>query len=296
MTQGSAITRTARTLGVSLTLAIAVSAHAQDPIGGDAARATGKAAGGDAGLKKVEASDGSASAVLPPGWHVIKAGAMEIYAAGPQGEIASLGTTAIVRDPGGPAAAAKLGGVDMVMRYATPLPEKFVRLVKHADPGNQVSVINSTALKVGRQLGQCARIVGDITTKDGGPAKFESLFCSLPPDVAGIYKNVFRLVTAPAQIAMQERPALEAILTSYRLPPPMLQRMLAPVVGPPPGGGGSGPGGPAGGPSGPSGPGSGSQSLSDLQAKSAAQIRAQTGSRAAGALQSAEGVDSLLRQ
>jgi hypothetical protein len=300
MTQGSLTPRIAGVLSLWLALVIAASAQAQSASGGDAAPPTGAAANGQAGLQKVDAPDGSASARLPPGWHLIKSGQMVIDAAGPNGETASLGNTAIARDPGGPPAAAKLGGVDMVMPYATPLPEKFLRLVKHADPADQLTIINSTELKVGRQLGQCARIVGDLATKDG-PKKFESLFCSLPPDVAGIYKNLFRLVTVPARLARQERPMLEAILTSYRLPQQMLQRMLAPVVGPPAGGGGPaapgrGPGAPGGGPSGPGGPGGGSPSTSQFQAKAAAQTNAEVQLQIEGATRSAEGVDNLLRE
>ncbi len=277
-------------------LTIALLLAAAGPVLAQGAQADGAAADPRPDMQNVQASDGSASASVPKDWHVTKAADMVIMAIGPQGETASLGNTAIVRDPGGPAAAAKLGGVDMAMPYATPLPEKFLRLVKHADPGNQVSIINSTGLKVDPKLGQCARIVGDISTKDGGPAKFESLFCSLPPDIAGIYKNVFRLVTAPVKVAMQERPMLETIMTSYRLPPKMVQRMLAPVVGPPPGAGGKGPAGPGGGPQGPGGPGGGSQAMSDLQAKQAAQINSQTQRDAAAAIRNAEGADSLLRQ
>jgi hypothetical protein len=288
MTQGSVTPRIVGALSLWLAVAIAVSAQAQSPYGGQA------------GLQKVEAPDGSASASLPSDWKVTKAAGMVISATGPRGESMTLGNTAIVRDPSGPAAAAKLGGLDMEMPYATPLPEKFLRLVKHDIPGSQVSIINSTELKVAPQLGQCARIVGDITTQDGGPAKFETLFCSLPPDIARIYKNVFRIVTAPANIAMQERPMLEAILTSYHLPQPMLQRMLAPVVGPAPGAGGGGPGGapggPGSGPAGAGGPGGGSSSMNAIQAKAAAQMNEETKARAAGALQSAEGEDSILRQ
>jgi hypothetical protein len=288
MTQGSVTPRIVCALSLWLAVAIAVSAQTQRPYGGQA------------GLQKVDAPDGSASAGLPKGWRVIKSGQMVIDAVGPQGEAAQLGNTAVVRDPSGPPAAARLGGVDMEMPYATPLPEKFVRIVRHVDPANQVSINNSTEFKVAPQMGQCARIVGDITTKDGVPKKFESLFCSLPPDVARIYKNVFRLVMAPAQVAAQEGPMLEAVLTSYRVPPQMLQRMLAPVVGPAPGAGGrgpdGGPGGPGGGPSGPGGPGGGAASMNAIQAKAAAQMNEETKARAAGALQSAEGEDSILRQ
>jgi len=288
-----------------LAVAIAASAQTQGPDAGGAAPAPGSGSDGQAGLHRVEASDGSASAALPPDWHVTRAAGMAIDAVGPRGETASLGNVAVVRDPSGPAAAAKLGGVDMEMPYATPLPEKFVRLVRHADPASQISIINSTELKVAPQLGQCARIVGDISTKDGGPAKFETLFCSLPPDIARIYKNVFRFVSAPAKVAMQERPMLEAILTSLRLPQPMLQRLLAPVVGPPPGAGGGapgggrgggGPGGPGGGPSGPGGPGGGSPSMSDIQARAAAQLKQETERSSADAIRNAESFDSLLRQ
>jgi hypothetical protein len=278
---------------MALALAFAAPAWAEGPNSGAASSS------GQASLQKFEASDGSASASLPPDWHVIKAAGMIIDAAGPNGESASLGNVAIVRDPAGPAVAARLGGVDMEMPYSTPLPEKFLRLVQHADPATRIAIINSTELKVAPQLGQCARIVGDITSKDGVPAKFETLFCSLPPDIARVYKNLFRYVSAPAKVAMQERPMLEAILTSYRLPQPMLQRMLAPVVGPPGGGGGNaaaGPGGPGGGPSGPGGPGGGSQALRDLQAKQAAQIMSETQHQIEGAQRSVDGVDSLLRQ
>jgi hypothetical protein len=50
-----------------------------------------------------------------------------------------------------------------------------------------------------------------------GETAAETDFCSLPEDNAGNYRNFFKAVGLPMQYARQERPLMEAILSSYRL-------------------------------------------------------------------------------
>jgi hypothetical protein len=73
-----------------------------------------------------------------------------------------------------------------------------------------------------------------------------AVYCSFPVDSGGAYKNVMLLAQAPADVAAQSAPIAQAIFQSYRIPPAMLQKKLAPFYAPPPpmparaGGGGGG--------------------------------------------------------
>jgi hypothetical protein len=72
-------------------------------------------------------------------------------------------------------------------------------------------------------------LLGTITSTGdtSGPADFESAFCSLPMDVAGTYKNIFKYGQVPERLAAQERATIEAALASYSIPMTWLQRKLA---------------------------------------------------------------------
>jgi hypothetical protein len=252
-------------------------------------------------LKKFTLDDGSASAGLPPGWHFTKGGQTVIMAAGPRGEKVFLGNTAIAHDGDAGTPPPKLPGVDLSLPYNLPITDKFLQVVQHANPKLQVSIIKSMDLQVPPALGHCARIVGDMgASGENGPSKFETVFCSLPRDAGGFFKNIIRMATVPVEIAAQERPLLEAVIMSYQIPPEMLKRKLGPYMAPPQGVARQGPGGGAGGGPGAGGPGGGSPggggSTADINAQAIAQIQAQTRQQQADSIRNAESFDSLLRQ
>jgi hypothetical protein len=58
--------------------------------------------------------------------------------------------------------------------------------------------------------------------------KLIAVFCSLPVDSGGAYKNIMLVAQAPAARAAQSAPAAQAIFRSYRIPAPWLQKKLAP--------------------------------------------------------------------
>jgi hypothetical protein len=61
-----------------------------------------------------------------------------------------------------------------------------------------------------------------------------AVFCSLPLDAGGTYKNILLMAQAPAAAAAQSAPTAQAIFSSYRIPTPWLQKKLAPHTAAPP--------------------------------------------------------------
>jgi hypothetical protein len=74
---------------------------------------------------------------------------------------------------------------------------------------------------------------GTFTSKTG-PVAFGVVMCSLPVDVGGTYKVMMKLAQAPPAIAAQEKALAGAVFASYRVPPAMLKKKLAPHNSPPP--------------------------------------------------------------
>lgn len=183
-------------------------------------------------LQPFNAQDGSASAQLPAGWKVVKQGETVIDATGPNGEDLSLGNTYIARNA--PYTAGKVQGVDLNIPYQDNLEQKFTLIFQHSAglAGSAlptITFISATPVQAPAPFGQCALFLGSMTSAgdSSGPVNFESAFCSLPMDVAGTYKNIFKYGQVPAKLAAQERATIEAVLASYSIPTTWLQRKLA---------------------------------------------------------------------
>jgi hypothetical protein len=195
-----------------------------------------EAGGAAVQLQPYTAADQSASAGVPPGWQVTKGEESVIVMTGPQGETIFLGSAAIALN--GPFQPGRRGGgVDLSMPYGANLAQKFTMLLQHnavvgGTPPPQIKITSATPLQVPPVLGQCGRIIANVTGSKG-PMTVGSLFCSLPLDSGGTYKNFFKLAQVPVGTAEQERATVRAVFASYRVPLPMLQRKLAPFTQPP---------------------------------------------------------------
>ena len=183
-------------------------------------------------LQTFNAQDGSASAQLPAGWKIVNQGQTVIDATGPNGEDLSLGNTYIARNA--PYTAGKVQGVDLNIPYQDNLEQKFTLIFQHSAGLSgralpTITFISATPVQAPSPFGQCAMLLGTITSTGdtSGPANFESAFCSLPMDVAGTYKNIFKYGQVPERLAAQERATIEAALASYSIPMTWLQRKLA---------------------------------------------------------------------
>jgi len=202
-------------------------------------------------LQPFTTQDGSASAQIPAGWKVAMQGQTVIDLSGPNGESISLGNTFIARNaayqPG------KVQGVDLTMPYQANLEQKFTMIMQHSAglAGKalpQITYASATPIQAPALFGQCGLFLGTMSATDAAPTNFEGVLCSLPPDVEGTYKNIFKFGRLPVTLAAKERATIEAILASYSIPMPWLQKKLSPnFVAPPPSAGGGAAGGAASG-------------------------------------------------
>jgi hypothetical protein len=192
-------------------------------------------------LTPFTASDGSASAGVPAGWKVTQSGNTAITMTGPQGETVFLGLTVVAHNgpfqPGqkAPAPAA------ISMPYAATLAQKLTMVTQQGaalggHPNPQVVIASATPVQVAPALGQCGKFVFSFTgmTAQGqlAPLKGMAFFCSLPPDAAGLFKNVMIEAQAPVAIAAQSAPTALAIFASYKIPPAWIQKLIAPMLSP----------------------------------------------------------------
>lgn len=192
-------------------------------------------------LTPYTAPDQSASAGVPAGWKVTKSGGTAIILAGPKGEIVALGNTVIAHNGAfqlgqkGPAPAA------FSMPYSATLAQKLTAIEQQGaalsgQPDPQVVIATSTPLQAPQALGQCGKLVWSfvLTTAQGqvGQLKAMAFFCSLPPDQAGLFKNIMIVAQAPVATAAQSAPTALAIFASYKIPPAWLQKLIAPVLPP----------------------------------------------------------------
>jgi hypothetical protein len=189
-------------------------------------------------LKPYTASDQSASAGVPSGWQVTKGEQTVIQMTGPQGETVSLGDTMVARNAAFQPGQRAANGVDLSMPYAAPLPQKLAMILQQGaalsgKPLSQLTLASATPLQLPATLGQCARIVAGFSDQQG-PTKVMAVFCSLPLDAGGTYKNILLMAQAPAAAAAQSAPTAQAIFSSYRIPTPWLQKKLAPHTAAPP--------------------------------------------------------------
>jgi hypothetical protein len=189
-------------------------------------------------LQTYTASDQSVSAGVPAGWKVTQAGNTVIQMAGPQGISVSLGNTYIAKNGAFQAGQRYPNGVDLEMPYPASLAQKLAMIVEQGaalsgKPISQMALNSSTPIQLPPALGQCARMVASYTG-DQGPVKMMVVFCSLPLDAGGDYKNILLEAEGPAAVAAQAVPTVQTIFRSYNLPPAWLQRKLAPVNAPRP--------------------------------------------------------------
>jgi hypothetical protein len=189
-------------------------------------------------LKPYTASDQSASAGVPSGWQVTKGEQTVIQMTGPQGETVFLGNTMVARNAAFQPGQRAANGIDLSMPYAAPLPQKLAMILQQGaatsgKPLSQFTLTSATPLQLPATLGQCTRIVAGFSGQQG-PMKVMAVFCSLPLDAGGTYKNILLVAQAPAAVAAQSAPTAQAIFSSYRIPTPWLQKKLAPhTVAPP---------------------------------------------------------------
>jgi len=179
------------------------------------------------------APDQTASVDLPAGWHVTKSGHGLIDAAGPNGEAVDLGRVIVARDAAFQPGNRGGDGADINLPYKATLDQKFTMIVQSSAavahrPAPQVSIISTIPVEMPAEFGQCARILGGISGQSG-PEKFEVAFCSLPIDAGGLYKNIFKLATVPARLAAQQRPTLEAVMRSFRIPEDLVGQLFEPA-------------------------------------------------------------------
>ncbi len=184
-------------------------------------------------LQKYTAPDQSASAGVPTGWQVTQGKDTVIQMKGPQGVEVSLGNTIIAKNAPFQAGARGTNGTDISMPYSASLAQKLGMIVQQGaalagKPLSQMALNSSTPIQLPPQLGQCARMVASFTG-DQGPMKMMVVFCSLPLDAGGDYKNIFLDAQGPAAVAAAAVPTVQAIFRSYSIPPTWLQRKLAPV-------------------------------------------------------------------
>jgi hypothetical protein len=189
-------------------------------------------------LQPFTASDNSASAGVPPGWKVTEATATAISMQGPKGENISLGNGYIARDGAFQPGQKGPSGAYLTMPYSAKLTDKLIMILQQdaavgGKPAPQIQFVTAMPMPLPPAFGQCGKFVINISA---GSAQFKAMgvFCSLPRDVAGFYKNFLLMGSAPAAMAAQDAPTVQAVFASYKIPPNWLQRKFAPYTTPPP--------------------------------------------------------------
>jgi len=188
-------------------------------------------------LQTYTAPDQSASAGVPAGWQATSGSQTVIQMSGPQGATVVLGNTVVAQNAAFQLGQKPANGVDLSMPYTATLGQKLGMIFQQSaasagKPVVQLTVDSTTPLQLPAAIGQCSRFVADFTGQQGA-MKMMAVFCSLPIDTAGRYKNVMLVAQAPTAIAAQLAPTAQAIFRSYRIPATWLQRKLAPVTASP---------------------------------------------------------------
>lgn len=188
-------------------------------------------------LQPYTASDQSASAGVPAGWQITMGSDTVIQMSNPSGVSVSLGNTMVARNGAFQPGQKPANGVDLSMPYTATLPQKLTMMLQQSaaaagKPDPKLTIDSTTPLQLPATIGQCARFVGDMTGPQG-PLKLMAVYCSLPLDSGGTYKNIMLFAQAPAATATQAAPIAQAIFQSYRVPTTWLQKKLAPFTAPP---------------------------------------------------------------
>ncbi len=190
-------------------------------------------------LQPYTAPDGSASVGVPSGWKVTSGSEAVIVMSGPEDAAITLGKTFIARNAPFQAGQKGAGGTDLSMPYTAPLTQKLIMVFEQdaavsGKPAPQITFSSATPLQLPPVLGQCGRFVASASGSTPQPEKLMGAFCSLPLDSGGIFKNIILLAQAPDSVAAQDAPIASAVFSSYKIPPAMLAKKLAPVNAPPP--------------------------------------------------------------
>lgn len=188
-------------------------------------------------LTPYTASDQSASAGVPSGWNVTNGAKTVIQMSSPQGVSISLGNTVIARNAAFQVGQKPANGINLSMPYTATLEQKLTMILQQAaatsgKPTPQITIDSTTPLQLPETVGQCARFVADLKGQLGA-MKLLAVFCSLPVDSGGIYKNIMLAAQAPTATAAQAAPIAQAVFQSYRIPTAWLQKKLAPFTVPP---------------------------------------------------------------
>jgi hypothetical protein len=175
---------------------------------------------------------------VPQGWKVSSGQQTVITMTGPQGETVTLGNTIVAQNAAFQPGQRPSNGIDLSMPYSGTLAQKLAIIIQQnaaaaGKPNPQMTIDSATPIQLPAALGQCGRFIAGVTGTDG-PDKIMTVFCSLPPDTRGAYKNIFVMATAPAAVAAQSAPIAQAIFRSYDIPGPWLEKKLGPVNAPPP--------------------------------------------------------------
>lgn len=189
-------------------------------------------------LQPYTAPDQSAAAGVPSGWQVTKGDQTVITLTGPQGETVSLGNTFVAQNAAFQAGQRGANGIDLSMPASATLAEKLTMIIRQGaaisgKPVPQITVNSASPIQLPAALGQCGRFVASLTGS-GSNQKVMAVFCSLPLDSGGTYKNIMLYAQAPAAVAAQSAPTAQAVFQSYRIPAAWLQKKLAPHFAPPP--------------------------------------------------------------
>lgn len=188
-------------------------------------------------LQPYTAPDQSASAGVPSGWKATMGENTVIQMSSPDGVTVSLGNTVIARNAAFVPGQKPSNGIDLSMPYTATLPQKLTMMLQHSaaaagKSSPQVKIDSTTPLQLPAQIGQCGKFVADLSG-DQGVKKLMAVFCSMPVDSGGTYKNIMLLAEAPEAVATQAAPTALAVFQSYRIPATWLQRKLAPFTTPP---------------------------------------------------------------
>jgi len=224
--------------GCLLTVAATVSAAFLSLTAGCQSR-TAPAPASPTALTPYTAPDQSASAGIPSGWQVVRGQQTAIAMTGPGGVSLTLGATFIAKNAPFQLGQKGSNGIDLTMPYSATLAQKFGMIVEQGaaiggTPISQFAVASTTPLQLPPTLGQCSRFIAGYSASKG-PMKIMAVFCSLPLDPGGDYKNIMLYAEAPSTTAAQVAPVAQSVFQSYRIPTDWLQRKLAPVNGPAPG-------------------------------------------------------------
>lgn len=188
-------------------------------------------------LQPFTAPDGSASAGVPAGWQVTEATGTAISMKGPKGENIELGIGYVAHDGAFQAGQKGPDGSYITMPYSAKLTDKLIMIVQQdaaigAKPATQVQFVSAAPMQLPAAFGQCGRFVINISS-GSTQSKAMGVFCSLPRDTAGFFKNFLLMGSATAATAAQDAPIVQAIFASYKIPPSWLERKFAPFTAPP---------------------------------------------------------------